>query len=218
MKCLATQTAALLVTLTTAVACHGQIVLSDPAGPTAPVVSISPQEPEPGGDDLVCVFEADSTDTDGDELSYTLQWQVEDEDGVLSSVASSALSSGDHENDTVNGEGTESGDTWTCSVTVRDGQAGEAVGTASVEVVGSGYSSVSAGYAHTCAINASGSIQCWGWNEHGQVSDASTGSGYSAVSAGGRHTCAINTSGGFECWGIDDGLDPNDYGQVSDAP
>ena len=65
-----------------------------------------------------------------------------------------------------------------------------------------GYSAVSAGDSHTCAIRASnGAIECWGANHAGQSNDpAGT---FRAVSAGGGHTCAIRTNGAIECWGID---------------
>ena len=43
---------------------------------------------------------------------------------------------------------------------------------------------MSVGSYHNCAIDSSGSIECWGYDSSGQVSDAPTGSGYTAVSAG----------------------------------
>ncbi len=71
---------------------------------------------------------------------------------------------------------------------------------------------VDAGGRHTCALDSAGSIVCWGWDNHDQVSDTPTGSGYTAVSGGGYHTCAIDSTGSIACWGYDDD------GQVSDAP
>ena len=73
-----------------------------------------------------------------------------------------------------------------------------------------GYTAISAGTAHTCAIRAgSGAIDCWGANrvrtgegyiETGQA-DAPAGR-YIAVSAGDWHTCAIRANdSAIECWG-----------------
>ena len=61
------------------------------------------------------------------------------------------------------------------------------------------FSAVSAGDFHTCAINESGAIECWGSNDDGQTA-APTGS-FSAVSAGGAYTCGLRESGAIECWG-----------------
>ena len=63
-----------------------------------------------------------------------------------------------------------------------------------------GFSAVSDGLNHTCAIRESGEIECWGRNPVGQT-DPPAGSDFSAVSAGGAHTCALRTSGEIECWG-----------------
>jgi len=87
------------------------------------------------------------------------------------------------------------------------------------------FTAVSAGGWHTCAMEASGSLWCWGMNDMGQVG----GSGpdrcnlllegfhdvpcakqarrvpgdqqWKAVSAGGEHTCALTGDGGVWCWG-----------------
>ncbi len=74
------------------------------------------------------------------------------------------------------------------------------------------YAEVSAGRYHSCVLGGSGAIECWGRDNHGQVSDAPTGSGYTAVSGGYDHNCALDSAGGIECWGNDD------YDQVSDTP
>ena len=68
-----------------------------------------------------------------------------------------------------------------------------------------GFTAVSAGSLHTCAIRESDSaIECWGNNEDGQIDDIPSGR-FTAVAAGGRHTCAIRAeSGAIECWGSND--------------
>ena len=64
-----------------------------------------------------------------------------------------------------------------------------------------GFSAVSAGGEHTCAIHDNGAIACWGNNRYGQA-DPPVGS-FSTVSAGGGHTCGLRTDGAIECWGGD---------------
>ena len=62
-----------------------------------------------------------------------------------------------------------------------------------------GFTSVSAGLAHTCGIRVTGTVECWGWDEYGQSSPpAGT---FVSVSAGGSHTCGIRPTGTVECWG-----------------
>ena len=92
-----------------------------------------------------------------------------------------------------------------------------------VDVLGmtSGVASVSAGFAHTCAVTTAGGLKCWGNGAYGQLgNDASFSSkptpvdvlgmtsGVASVSAGAYHTCAVTISGGLKCWGDDS------YGQL----
>jgi alpha-tubulin suppressor-like RCC1 family protein len=72
---------------------------------------------------------------------------------------------------------------------------------------------VSSGQLHNCALLNSGSIQCWGLNQYGQLGDGSstqiiptpvTVLGISSavtVSAGYDHSCAVLTGGSIHCWG-----------------
>ncbi len=72
-----------------------------------------------------------------------------------------------------------------------------------------GYSAITAGDSHTCALSADGVVACWGDNTHGRLYEPD--GQYSAIAAGGRHTCGIRTDGTVECWG------DNTDGQL-DAP
>ena len=73
------------------------------------------------------------------------------------------------------------------------------------------FTSIVAGYNHTCARATTGDLYCWGGNDNGQVGPnggAATvvpvpipvGLSGSAIVAGGFHTCAITTNGAY-CWG-----------------
>jgi alpha-tubulin suppressor-like RCC1 family protein len=82
-----------------------------------------------------------------------------------------------------------------------------------VSGMATGVSSISAGYAHTCAVTTTGAAMCWGYNKLGQlgsrakntavpnlVHGTQTG-GVAAISAGYLHTCLISQSGSAWCWG-----------------
>ena len=60
---------------------------------------------------------------------------------------------------------------------------------------------VAAGFWHTCAIGADGTIACWGVDQSGML-DAPAGQ-FKAIAAGDQHNCAIRTDGTLVCWGAD---------------
>jgi alpha-tubulin suppressor-like RCC1 family protein len=76
---------------------------------------------------------------------------------------------------------------------------------------------------HSCAVNRSGEVWCWGANKDGQLGQATTddvtvpaqveGLGGTAleVSASGDFTCALLGTGQVQCWG------QNRYGQLGDG-
>ncbi len=74
------------------------------------------------------------------------------------------------------------------------------------------YRAVAAGFAHTCAIGATGGVVCWGDDRHGQT-DSPEGS-FTELGAGQWHTCGLRDDGEVVCWG--DG--PADYEQHFDDP
>ena len=86
-----------------------------------------------------------------------------------------------------------------------------------VEVTGTpdGWSQVSGGYLHTCAIQQDSSAWCWGKNDYGQLGNGTlddssvpvpvTGlAEVSSMTAGSYHSCAADASGSLWCWGRND--------------
>ena len=99
--------------------------------PTEPDVDISPDDAT-DSDDLVCEVSSDSTDADGDSVSYSIGWTVDDAD--YDGSTSTTTVSGD----TVPSSAVSEGETWTCSVTPNDGEDDGDAGTASVTIDGGG--------------------------------------------------------------------------------
>jgi len=82
------------------------------------------------------------------------------------------------------------------------------------------------GFAHTCAVHATGEVSCWGRNEHGQLGTGEENLGTNApapakvlgitdataVAAGNATiTCALHATGEVSCWGF------NSYGTLGTA-
>jgi alpha-tubulin suppressor-like RCC1 family protein len=77
---------------------------------------------------------------------------------------------------------------------------------------------VSLGDEFGCALLTSGSVDCWGHDEYGQLGDGGAIvdkavfyaapvvglSGVSSISAAGTHACALLAAGTIRCWGSDD--------------
>lgn len=73
------------------------------------------------------------------------------------------------------------------------------------------YQGLSAGGAHTCAVDADNGVWCWGANGSRQVADSPEGridspNRYAglearAIAAGDAHTCAVSAVGAVSCWG-----------------
>jgi alpha-tubulin suppressor-like RCC1 family protein len=87
---------------------------------------------------------------------------------------------------------------------------------------------IAAGYAHTCVLEASTGVYCWGQNGQGQLGNGSTTQSWvpvqsqldatKAIAAGGDHTCALLAYGGdVMCWGdLNSSTTPN-YVNVTGA-
>jgi alpha-tubulin suppressor-like RCC1 family protein len=81
---------------------------------------------------------------------------------------------------------------------------------------------IAAGDQHTCALDSTGAVMCWGSNGSDALGDGSSAAmrskpgpvpgltGVTAIGAGGSSTCAL-TASGAECWGA------NGFGQLGDG-
>ena len=81
---------------------------------------------------------------------------------------------------------------------------------------------IAAGGDHTCVVESSGSVKCWGRNSRGQIGNGTTANASIpapvvgladavAVAAGEEHTCVLISGGGVRCWGA------NAYGQLGNG-
>lgn len=83
--------------------------------------------------------------------------------------------------------------------------------------------SLALGQGHSCALNATGAVYCWGWNGYGQLGNGTQtssptatpvnglSSGVLAIATGAAHTCALLAGGSVRCWGW------NVYGALGDG-
>ncbi len=110
-----------------------------------------------------------------------------------------------------------------------DGQLGDGSFTDRLTPVGvsglwGGVAAITAGNQHSCALTSAGGVQCWGYNEFGQLGYGGTylwqatpvtvsglSTGVATLDAGWGHTCALASTGGVQCWGR------NDSGQLGDG-
>lgn len=72
---------------------------------------------------------------------------------------------------------------------------------------------IASGYAHSCALQRSGAVRCWGLNHAGQLGDGTTQSPQHKpvavvgveeaiqISVGVFHSCALMRTGEIQCWG-----------------
>jgi alpha-tubulin suppressor-like RCC1 family protein len=82
--------------------------------------------------------------------------------------------------------------------------------------------SVVTGSQHACALDGTGTVSCWGYNDVGELGNGDTanrlaptpvkgGSGVLSIGSGNRHTCAVLTDRTVRCWGS------NEFGGLGDG-
>ena len=68
---------------------------------------------------------------------------------------------------------------------------------------GNTFTAITAGSGHSCGLRADDTIECWGWNEYGQVG-APAGT-FTAITAGEGHSCGLRADSTITCWGYNEG-------------
>jgi hypothetical protein len=96
------------------------------SGPSAPVVAVTPAEPY-SDEDLLCEVTEVSIDPDGDPVTYTASWEVND---APFTFGSETIVPGD----TVPATYTRPEEVWTCVMKATDGKGGNTLGETSVFV------------------------------------------------------------------------------------
>ena len=66
--------------------------------------------------------------------------------------------------------------------------------------VGVTFSDISVGKSHSCGVDTSGVVHCWGDNRHVQTSSP-TEDRFVSVSAGDTHSCGVRDDRSMACWG-----------------
>ncbi len=118
--------------------------------PTAPVVAIDPADASEG-DTLLCDVTTESTDADGDTVTYTFAWE---QDGATFASAGATVWTGD----TVAGSYVQDLEEWTCSVTASDGAAASSAVEDAVVVGGIGESASNPGLSCLDILDRGGSV------------------------------------------------------------
>ena len=95
--------------------------------PEAPGLSITPPEPVAFVDDMLCQIDTESTDADGDSVTYTLGWT---KDGASYTDATTTTLSGD----TVSADEIRAYESWTCTIVPNDGTENGTPGTINVSI------------------------------------------------------------------------------------
>jgi hypothetical protein len=66
------------------------------------------------------------------------------------------------------------------------------------------FDEITAGKFHTCGLDSTGTIRCWGGDAKGQISFQPVGDGWAHVCSGFEYSCAIHSDGHLKCWGSDE--------------
>jgi len=115
---------------------------------------------------------------------------------------------------------------YNISLTVSDPYGNSATDQLKITVVDGAQPKISAHNEHSCSINGSGAVYCWGSNSYGALGDGTTDDSYTpvqvtgidgesasavSVNVGISHSCALLSTGEIQCWGS------NTKGQLGDG-
>ena len=75
--------------------------------------------------------------------------------------------------------------------------------TASPSLPSGTFTSLSAGFGHTCGLRTDGAVACWGLNDQGEASPPP--GAFASVTVGDNFSCGLRPNGAAECWGYNDG-------------
>jgi alpha-tubulin suppressor-like RCC1 family protein len=153
----------------------------------------------------------------------TTRLTARDVSGLPSGV--SAIAAGDYHSCAISAGGVKC---WGNNAGGQLGNGSSVGSLTAVAVVGLSGTTVAikAGFVHTCALSDVGGVQCWGYNEYGQLGDDSTetrltavnvtglDSGVSALSVGALHSCAVTGAGALMCWGYNENGELGNLGFV----
>ena len=96
-----------------------------------------------------------------------------------------------------------------------DGSATPNTSTPGAVIGGHTFTTLAAGFSHTCGVRTDGAAYCWGYDSEGQLGDGTSGvfsatpvavTGghiFDKLSALGGHTCGVRLDGAAYCWGRD---------------
>ncbi|MEC7241625.1 MAG: hypothetical protein VXW32_10340, partial [Myxococcota bacterium] len=145
---------------------------------------------------LVVGCSSDSTDREeGSVLSDCVDGADNDSDGLVDCDDDGCAGTSECEGDTGDTSNGDSGDPTDTDDTGEE-----------IPVVVE-WLAVGAGGDHSCGIDLSGSVVCWGSNESEQARPPA--GKFTQLSVGGDHNCAINDANEVRCWGF------NYYGQAT---
>ncbi len=162
--------------------------------PSAPAVELRPRFPFAQSEALNCLMTGISSDADGDPITYSVAWTVDDHP-YAGPVATTSLPG-----DTIAPEDTERGETWTCAITPNDSEEDGPAGSVSATLPNSLEPQLAVTERNICTIDTEGALECTGDNATGMLDVP--GGRYRQLSIDLDYGCAIRDDDGeAHCWG-----------------
>ncbi len=155
-------------------------------------VNVFIADPEGGFVDLKCLVVGESTDLDGDTVSY--RFEFFENDTPYTGPTNTARRPGD----SVPASELDVDEHWRCKATptdgTDDGPSADWTTTVIPGIAGGGSS-------HGCALSTLGQLSCWGLDDY-KVASPPDETTYRRLAVGGWHNCALTAKDGqLACWG-----------------